>query len=428
MPNYHSGAAGSSTALSEGASSREPGKKSWRVIHACEYARDVLPVIETQITAGMRPYIVTPQGAGAAEVYLSGRQQETLRPLSLLRSWQDVRNWRKSILDCNPEYAADLVHAHSFAAGMAAVRNCSCVVYDVQAFIEELAIATGQCEAGSWMARSFRVAEQFILARAGAVVVHSGSMAEAAHERGAPSESIFVIPDPLPLQEGSISPFPQSPAAADGDAASAIAFFVPALHLTSDGKPDSESLSILKAFNAAADQLDSASLTLVVANDAQPAFISEVPQLTQQGRVRFVESMARGWEVADIVVVPPSGLSLVEFRGANSLCLEAMIRGKAVIAADTPHNRDVSPEGRGCLWYTAGNATDLAARMAFMAENPAFRCALAQSALAFMQESRGPAELGRQYEDAYRHAASRRRTSGPGMNAAPNLFPATQAG
>ncbi|HXA84050.1 MAG TPA: hypothetical protein VNZ47_03175, partial [Candidatus Dormibacteraeota bacterium] len=39
--------------------------KVWRVIHACEYARDVLPVVEGQLAVGMRPFIVTPQGAGS---------------------------------------------------------------------------------------------------------------------------------------------------------------------------------------------------------------------------------------------------------------------------------------------------------------------------------------------------------------------------
>jgi len=171
--------------------------KVWRVIHACEYARDVLPVVEGQVAVGMRPFIVTPQGAGTAEVYLSGGNQDQPRSLSLLRSWQDVRNWRKSLLDCAPETTSDLVHAHCFAAGMAAVRSCSCVVYDLGACIEELAISAGLVEAGSWMGRSFRVAEQFILSRAAAVIVHSLGLKEAALERGAPADAVFLIPEPI---------------------------------------------------------------------------------------------------------------------------------------------------------------------------------------------------------------------------------------
>lgn len=176
---------------------------SWRVIHACERARDVLPVVESQVTVGMRPYVVTPQGAGAAEVYLSGLEQEEPRSLSLLRSWQDVRNWRRSILECEPERSADLVHAHSFTGGMAAVRCCACVVYDLRDCIEDYAIAAGQCEPGSWMGRSFRAAEQFILSRAAAVIVHSLEMKKVAAELGVSAEEIYLIPDPLPLEDES---------------------------------------------------------------------------------------------------------------------------------------------------------------------------------------------------------------------------------
>src|SRR6478672_2235822 len=175
--------------------------KVWRVIHACEYARDVLPVVEGQVAVGMRPFIVTPQGAGTAELYLSGGNQDQPRSLSLLRSWQDVRNWRKSLLDCAPETTSDLVHAHCFAAGMAAVRSCGCVVYDFGACIEEMAISAGLVESGSWMGRSFRVAEQFILSRAAAVIVHSQGLKEAALERGAPPENIFLVPEPIDAED-----------------------------------------------------------------------------------------------------------------------------------------------------------------------------------------------------------------------------------
>src|SRR5258707_13548725 len=76
--------------------------KVWRVLHACEYARDVLPVVEGQVAAGMRPYIVTPQGGGTAGLYLAGKNQEQPRAGSLLRSWQDGGHWRKSLLDWAP--------------------------------------------------------------------------------------------------------------------------------------------------------------------------------------------------------------------------------------------------------------------------------------------------------------------------------------
>jgi len=36
--------------------------RAWRVVHACDSVRQVLPVVEAQASAGMKPYILTPQG------------------------------------------------------------------------------------------------------------------------------------------------------------------------------------------------------------------------------------------------------------------------------------------------------------------------------------------------------------------------------
>src|SRR5256885_1502008 len=90
-----------------------------------------------------------------------------------------------------------LQNGRSVAAGMAAVRSCSCVVYDLAACIEEMAISARLCEPGSWMGRSFRVAEQFVLSRAGVVIVHSHGLKAAALERGAPPDSVFLVPEPM---------------------------------------------------------------------------------------------------------------------------------------------------------------------------------------------------------------------------------------
>ena len=164
--------------------------RAWQVLHACEQVRDLLPVIEGQLAVGMRPYLATPRGAGAAALFLR-QVPQPVQTASLLTAWSDVRRWRSSIVDSVP--GMEVVHAHLFSAGMAAVRNCPAVVYDVTEFVEQIAIASGQCSAGSWLARSFRVAEQFVLARASAVVVHDTKGRDGAIERGVLRENLFVI-------------------------------------------------------------------------------------------------------------------------------------------------------------------------------------------------------------------------------------------
>jgi hypothetical protein len=164
----------------------------WNVVHACTQVRDILPLLDVQVSAGMRPFLVTPHGSGTPDLYLRAAE-DSAKPASLLTAWNDVRQWRRSLMEADPGQSAEVVHAHSFSSGMAAVRNFSAVVYDLHGCVEELAMGAGQCESGSWLARSFRVAEQFILARAAAVITHTSVMRDAVLERGAPRENVFVV-------------------------------------------------------------------------------------------------------------------------------------------------------------------------------------------------------------------------------------------
>jgi hypothetical protein len=395
--------------------------KVWRVIHACEYARDVLPVVEGQVAVGMRPFIVTPQGAGTAELYLSGGNQEQPRSLSLLRSWQDVRNWRKSLLDCAPETTSDMVHAHCFAAGMAAVRSCSCVVYDLGACIEEMAISAGLCESGSWMGRSFRVAEQFILSRAAAVIVHSLGLKEAALERGAPPDAIFLVPDPISEDN--------EPAALSQDfdfltrrfgfAPESVSFFVPLFAHDAQEQLSPAAVSVLEGFALACNELPQFNLLLEAPESARRTINEHASRLGISQHIALVHQIDVPETMQSAHVVIAMGelpADPVAAREPNETCMKSLWQGKTLLAADVPRNRDASPEGRGCLWFEADNARDLGYRMAFVGRNQEFRAALGAAGRMFIYETRNSSAIGQKYDEAYRFAASRRKTNSVGPN------------
>lgn len=405
--------------------------RNWRVLHACEYARDVLPVIEGQITAGMRPYIVTPQGAGAAELYLERKNLEQPRPLSLLRAWHDVRNWRKSLLECDPEISADVVHTHSFTSGMAAVRNFSCVVYDPPACIEELAISTGQCERGSWMGRSFRVAEQFVLSRTEAIIVHSSGMKAAAEERGAPAESVFVIPEPFDLDPNPLAGGNSFLRERFGIAGSTVVYFVPEQPGAERDAVSDAVLSVLEAFALIYDQLPASALLIEAPVTVREALRGHAERLgvSQQVFVLGIEDAEAVMQNSDVVIVTgEQPVDPVLAYRSNKLCVEVMAAGKTLLAADLPRNRDCSPEGRGCLWFKDGDRRDLTYRIGVLGRDSGFRTALANAGRSHIHETRNSATIGRMYDDAYRHALSRRKKAGTGQNSAPSLKPLTSAG
>lgn len=394
----------------------------WRVIHACEYARDVLPTVEAQLAAGMRPYIVTPQGAGNAELYLSGRQQEQPRSLSLLRSWQDVRTWRKSILECDPENSADVVHAHSFASGMAAVRSIGGVVYDLEACIEELAISAGQCEPGSWMGRSFRVAEQFVVTRAATVVVHSSAMRNAARERGAAPENIFEIPHPIANDEiasgAELMRDIDALRAGSQSGEESVIIFAPHFASAANGEVSREQTAVLEGFALAARE--NANLRLIVETEAAESFcrtVDSASRLDVSERITVIDSTdsATAWQSADVVLAISQSIDdAVGAPGANQDPVLALARGKALLAGDTAQNRDATPEGRGCVWYEPGNSHDLARRLTFLARNPDFRRALGLAGRMYISDTRSMSAVGKKYQEAYQHAFSRRKSTGLG--------------
>src|SRR4051794_37202201 len=137
--------------------------RAWEVVHACDFARDIADVVEAQITAGMRPYLLT-VGADIAA-----------KP-SIVQAWQDVRRWKKAFDESGAHTTPQLIHAHSFSSGMAAVRMGACLVYDMRQSMEERLASNG--DAGAWLKSSFRTAEQFVLAQAAAVATHSSDMRE----------------------------------------------------------------------------------------------------------------------------------------------------------------------------------------------------------------------------------------------------------
>jgi len=409
-----------------------PGRaRPWRVIHACEHARDVLPVVEGQVAAGMRPFIVTPQGGGTAEVYLAGKRQEPQRTLSLLRAWQDVRNWRKSLLDCAVETSSDLVHAHSFAAGMAGVRSCSCVAYDLRACIEEMAVSAQLCEPGSWMGRSFRVAEQFVLSRAAAVIVHSEGMRQAALERGGAAENVFLVPDPLDREDDPLLfPDVEFLGRRYGLRSDAVSFFVPQFVADGAGKLSPSAFSALEGFALACNELPQFKLLVEAPESARKAINEQTGRLGISAHVELVHQLdvPATMQCAHVVVaLGEIPADTVAARQPNQVCLRSMWQGKTLLAADVPRNRDATPEGKGCLWFEADNPRDLGYRMAFLGRKPEFRAALGAAGRMYVFETRNTTAIGEKYDEAYRHATGRRKT-GPQQPGLHILRPETSCG
>ena len=354
--------------------------RRWNVTHACDAAECVLPLAEAQAEIGMRPAVLTPSGwfndSGPAPMQAR---------VSLIHAWREVRHWRSLFDEQRIGALGEVLHAHCFSAAMAGIRAGACVVYD---FSAPVGASAG---AGPWLTRSLRVAEGFVLTRAAAVVVHTQRMWDAAVAQGTRPEDLFLIPDPVAFADFGRD---------ESGWLEQLAGTRPGMTVLAAADSDVE--TVLRAFATLAEEVEDAHLLIECAATQVERYATE---LEIADRVHPVGGADRARALACSHIVIAGSRA----DGPNQLALDALAHNRALLAADVPANREVTPHGRGCLWYGDDSARDLAFRAAFLARNADFRSALAASGRAHLQATRGGAAVARRYDEVYRHAAERHR-------------------
>ncbi|HZR28416.1 MAG TPA: glycosyltransferase, partial [Terriglobales bacterium] len=286
----------------------------------------------------------------------------------------------------------------------------------------------------SWLARSFAVAEQFVLTRAGAVVVHAGAMREDALKRGCAPENVFQIPEPLSPEvldflTGPESLFPGKVSRKTDGQEGTVVFFAPDVCFQAGpAGPQQAARNIeflLQAFAiwrqeivnarlfvmataACATTLFERATALNIADFVFAVPSDECERMFAESDVVIAMGEASEESVPDNLLTEASAPCTYDFPSA----LRAMIAGRALLAADTSRHRDLSPHGRGLLWFRNGDVQDLASRAAFLARNPDLRDALATTARQHLLETRSPEAIGCQYDAVYQHVFARRKTDG----------------
>ncbi|HWR14473.1 MAG TPA: glycosyltransferase family 4 protein [Terriglobales bacterium] len=362
----------------------ESHNRPWRVLHACELASDAAALAESQSLIGMAPQLLS------REFWPS----RTPRELSLLTVWHDVRDWRHELNDAEAASDIQLVHAHSFPSAMAGIRGTLPLVYEFTSTIDQ--VAATQAVSGPWLVRSLRVAEQFVLSRAGAVVTRSSSMHKTAMERGTLPENLFTIPEPVPAEDPLVNSTnwalqhhihqPNGP------------LFI--------GLPDGVTGAefILRAFAAMLPEVQHAILLLESNQPEEARRLLRDLNLSEAVRVFSPSERTSALSCADVVIAHGSS----DASGCNRSLLRALAYGRPVIATDLPENRECAPEGQGCIWYASGDAGDLVRRARFIAGDKDFCRSLGESGREFIRTHRSATAIARRYDAVYRHAIARR--------------------
>jgi Glycosyl transferase 4-like domain len=416
-----------SNTQSKGLNPSEPplpsrASRPWRVLHTCDSISEIADIVSGELSVGMRPSVVTPEGFVISADAFRAKDETEVERISLINAWNDVRHWRKVILDADPGGDFDLLHAHSFAAGMAGVRNYPATVYEIDQFIEDSASGVASrepsnaTEHGSWLSRSFRVAEQFVLSRAAAVVVRTESIRQAVIRRGAAAENVFAVPASLTEDAIPASRVDEEWLQGFGiDKWHRVLIYAPGwkLELGADGKLTDASRGLLEAFAMAAAEEDGAYLLAEFEEKAERAVREFAEQLQIATRVKMIPDpdRPRAFDAAHVIVAD-SHPSILCTPAASETSRKALLGCKALLAADLPCNRDISPSGRGCLWYRSGDYKDIAHRLAFLARNHDFRTSLADSGQRHLLETCDPIAVAMEYDRIYQRAAARRKSGG----------------
>ena len=338
------------------------------------YVSRTLGIVGEQRARNWDPVLMTTprQNRGKAEVEeISGwRFHRTPAPngvmsrmpvLNYFREMQATAHKLSTLID---ELKPDIVHAHSPAlnglpALWAAHPRRVPVVYEVRALWEEAGVEAGTVRAGSMRYRASRSLESYVLHRADAVAVLCEGVKQEVLARGVPEEKLCVIPNAVDLSLFSPERRRDEVLAQKLGLGDAIVLgFIGSFY-------EYEGLDVLlNALPAALKQVPNLKLLLVgggdheaelkrlvVANSIESAVIFT-------GRVPFSE-VERYYDLVDVFVYPRRKSRLTDLVTPLKP-IEAMAKGRVVMASDCGGHREIVTHGRNGLLFAADNTQALA--------------------------------------------------------------------
>lgn len=310
----------------------------------------------------------------------------------------------------------DLLHAHSpvlnaLAALRVGRRLGLPVVYEVRAFWEDAAVDLGTAAEGSLRYRATRAIESFALRRCDQITTICEGLRGDMLARGLPDDKITVIPnavDPAQFAFGR----PADPALLrrlDLEGRRVLGFIgsfysyegldllVGALPLLLASRPDAALLLVGDGPMAA--EVRALAARLGVASAIR--FIDRVPHA----------EVADYYDLVDLFVYPRRSMRLTELVTPLKP-LEAMARGRLVLASDVGGHRELIRDGETGFLFKAGSAEALAEAALAILARPDELAAVRGNARRFIERERSWTGSVARYRAVYARAFGARRQPG----------------
>jgi PEP-CTERM/exosortase A-associated glycosyltransferase len=258
----------------------------------------------------------------------------------------------------------DILHAHSPALnGLAALRVARRLgiplVYEVRAFWEDAAVDHGSCREGDLRYRLTRALETYVLRRANAVTTICEGLRREIIGRGLPQERVTVIPNAVDLERFAVG------GEADAELSRALGL---------EGKPVLGFIGSFYAYEGLPLLLQALPRVLAHVPDVrvllvgggrgeerlrrEAADLGVTASVTFAGRVPH-DQVPRYYDLVTVFVYPRLPMRLTEIVTPLKP-LEAMARGRLVVASDVGGHRELIRHGENGLLFAAGDAGALA--------------------------------------------------------------------
>ncbi|MEQ1864589.1 MAG: TIGR04063 family PEP-CTERM/XrtA system glycosyltransferase [Micropepsaceae bacterium] len=280
--------------------------------------------------------------------------------LNYFREMQATARRLSALID---EIKPDIVHAHSPAlnglpALWAAHPKGIPVVYEVRALWEEAGVEAGTVRPGSLRYRASRSLESYVLHRADAVAVLCEGVRQDVLSRGISEDKLCVIPNAVDLANFSAERVRDEALAKKLGLNDAIVLgFIGSFY-------EYEGLDVLlNALPQALKQLPSLKLLLVGggSHDAELKRLAAANNIENAvvftGRVPFTD-VERYYDFVDIFVYPRRKSRLTDMVTPIKP-IEAMAKGRVVIASDCGGHREIVTHGRTGFLFAADDTQAL---------------------------------------------------------------------
>ena len=297
--------------------------------------------------------------------YRTLKSSRVLDRFSALAPLAVIHGLTNRLMQVVPAIRPHVLHAHSPCLnGVAALRVGRRlgipVVYEVRALWEDGAVDHGTMRRNGWRYRAARSLETYVLRRADAVTTICRGLRGEIVARGIPSSRVTVIPNGVDISRFAIEPAPP-PALARKlglDGAGPVIGFIGSFF-------GYEGLSLLlEALPFMLERKPDSRVLLVGGGPQEDSLRRQANEFGIADKVMFAgrilhENIAAYYDVIDVLVYPRCRNRLTELVTPLKP-LEAMARGRLVVASDVGGHRELIRADKTGVLFPAGDPAALA--------------------------------------------------------------------